>query len=119
MISIFITSLALAITAFVYSQLLTEPGQLLAWWGNFLDRFFQNDRRYVQGYGPHPVYKLLIGCTRCVSGQFALWFFLFQNWSFYRSGELMIIPYHIITISITIFFATLITKLYARLNQNP
>lgn len=113
-LSIFLLALAIAITGFVYSSILTEPDQLLHWWPGILERLFKNDDRINFGKGPHPFYRMLVGCPKCVSGQLALWFFLWKYWAHYARLELTIIPFHLMAVAITIFFATLITKLYEK-----
>lgn len=70
----------IAIFAYVYSNLLTEPNQILSGVYKKLYSFFKTDKRLMEGRGPHWLFKILIHCERCIAGQLALWFTLFGNW---------------------------------------
>ncbi len=59
------------VIGYVYSCELTGSGMLLDWWWNFLYREF-DIMNHEQGQEPK-LWKVLIGCERCVSGQISLW----------------------------------------------
>jgi hypothetical protein len=122
-------SVAIAIVAYVYSVILTDRGMLLsrvsAWisklchpktrmlktmypaaWQEYLDKPLIVGGKRVMDYTW--LYKMLIGCERCVSGQMALWWYLFtQNYDLME---------HIVFIALTIFITHTITVLWAKLN---
>ena len=55
----------LAIAAFTYSEILTEPDMILSYPYQWAERL------------PQWLFKLLIDCSKCVAGQWALWLFPF------------------------------------------
>jgi hypothetical protein len=78
--------LCFGLIAAVYSAILTEPEMLLNPWYNWLDRKLgPSSKQPIQGplqvgvsrsYGlPRAMwlFKLLIGCPRCVAGQAGVW----------------------------------------------
>jgi hypothetical protein len=84
-----VNSILLAVAAWVYVYVLLEPGAILGWWGDIVERL------------PHWLSEPLGGCEYCVGGQFALWFYVL------RRGEYDLIE-HILFITLTIFLITLI-----------
>lgn len=92
-------SLAIALSAFTYSNILTEPGQILHETYDRLERLL-----------PEWIFKPLIGCQYCVAGQWALWFFMYVCFVEIR------VPYywffHIWFIMQTIFITKIITYIY-------
>jgi hypothetical protein len=105
-------SLIIAITAVIYSVVLTQPGEIFGWLYGKLYTWF-NERnpckgtRAQRGLPDHPVFKILIGCFKCVSGQWAFWFFLIYAWSEYNI--FYVIP-HLLFTALTIFFSLIIYK---------
>lgn len=69
-------SILIAVSAFVYSYLLTRPGKLLNGFYNRADVFFKTDARQSKGKGPHWAFMLLINCEQCIAGQLALWLYV-------------------------------------------
>jgi len=61
---LFLYSLFLAIAAFTYSEILPAPGMLLNEAYGWLEINF-----------PPVIFKPLIGCCKCVAGQWALWLY--------------------------------------------
>lgn len=96
----YLLSLQIAIVAYVYSVILTEPDMLL----NKVYIELQNSKL------PDWFFKPLIGCFKCVSGQMALWGYV-----------LFIRPYsifeHVFFICLTIFISYIINKIYQWLNS--
>ncbi len=93
----YILSIKLAIVAFVYSEVLTEPGMALNWLFHLLNKL------------PEFLFKPLIGCFKCVSGQMALWVFLYFNWNGY---DLIAFGNHVFFISLTIIASWIVSKIW-------
>lgn len=110
----FLLSFLISITAFVYSNILTQPSEIFSSLYGRLDAFFGNDKRYCVGLGPHPIFKMIIGCEKCVSGQMALWIFLFLSYNNYLALEFSTIIYHVLFIGLTIFTTTIIKSIYSK-----
>jgi hypothetical protein len=72
-------ALLFGLLAFVYTQLLTQPGAMLSGFYNRLYKFFKTDERVASGSGPHWLFMILIHCCNCVAGQMAAWYFLFTH----------------------------------------
>lgn len=56
-------SILIAIAAFTYSEIITEPGEILSKPFQLLERL------------PEWLFKPLVGCCKCVAGQTALWLY--------------------------------------------
>lgn len=110
----FTLSFLIAVLAFVYSYILSQPGEPFGLLNKWLYRFFENDKRMQEGKELHPLYKLLIGCEKCIAGQIALWCFLLLNYSEYTIKALF--P-HILFVSLTIFLTVIIKGLYKKTIQ--
>lgn len=110
-IAIIFNAFLLASLGFTYSTILTEPGEIFSGLYKWLGSVFGNDKREIQGKGNHPIFKMIIGCHRCVTGQMALWFFVILNYGCYTF-------YHIIyaglLIGLSILFAETIKKIYTK-----
>jgi hypothetical protein len=95
-------SVAAALVAYVYCMILTEPGMILNAWYNFLD----------QRLGSKPwIFKPLVGCMYCVSGQAACWYYVFLYYSEYSLLE------HVFFISFAIYITPTIHKFYTWTQQ--
>jgi hypothetical protein len=83
-----------AIIGYVYSSVLTEPKMLLNKPYLFLERVF-----------PEFIFSPIIGCFRCVSGQIALWTYLFihKEYLWYK---------HILLVCLSILLSVIIDKIY-------
>lgn len=103
-----IFAFVIACTAVVYACVITEPGELLAFWKKFLDEKLNAQKRACLGLGPHPVFKVLVGCEKCISGQMAFWIFLAYNYHGYML--ITIIP-HLLFTGFTIFCAIAAKKI--------
>lgn len=113
-LNFFLLSFLISVTAFVYSNVLTQPSEIFSNLYGRLDSFFENDRRYVHGLDQHPIFKMVIGCEKCVSGQMSLWIFLFFNYKNYLAFEFSTIIYHALFIGLTIFTTTIIKSIYSK-----
>jgi hypothetical protein len=110
----FLLSFLISITAFVYSYILTQPTELFSGLYRLLDSVFKTDERNNKGLGMHPLFKLLIGCEKCVSGQWALWIYLILNFKNYLNLEFTGIIFHLLFIGLTIFTTTAIKSIYKK-----
>jgi hypothetical protein len=91
---------AIAVSAFTYSNILTEEGMLLYGFHGWAENRF---------YGPFRwVFQILINCQFCISGQWALWYYLI--YALHRSDYDLFT--HVWFILQTIFIAKVITWLY-------
>lgn len=113
-LSITITGILIGITAFVYSQILTQPGEIFAGLYRRLDNFFNTDERSCKGLGLHPVFKMIMACEKCVAGQMAFWFYIAFNYKEYLTGDLLNLIPHILLIGISIFTAITIKIIYTK-----
>jgi hypothetical protein len=93
-------TLLLAVAAFTYSEILTTPDMLLGKIFNYLERIL-----------PLWLFKPLIGCSKCVAGQWSLWLFLFLY--SYSSWQSIII--HGWFVMQSIFNTAIIRGLYYKL----
>jgi hypothetical protein len=55
-----------ALTAIIYSEVLTAPGMILGWWDKLIHRYIK----------PEYLLKPLGDCVYCLGGQVALWGYL-------------------------------------------
>src|SRR3982750_423059 len=90
---------AVALSAFTYSVILTEQGQILYPVSLFLEDHL-----------PEWLYKPLIGCQYCVSGQWALWFYFYITLC--QNEVNYLIWLHLWFICQTIFITKIITYFY-------
>ena len=110
-----IATIFIAITAFVYSNILTQPGEIFGKVYEQLDSFFGTDKRSCAGKGLHPIFKMIMACEKCVSGQLAFWYFLAHYYTGYLSGTQSFIYNaleHAIFTCTTIFVTTIIKSLH-------
>lgn len=103
-------SILIAITAFVYSYVLIQPGEIFSKLYLKLDVLFKTDRRAFNGLGPHPLFKMIMWCEKCVAGQLSIWIFLIYAWPKYLNYNFIWIIPHILFVALTIFL-TIIIKL--------
>jgi energy-coupling factor transporter transmembrane protein EcfT len=90
-----LSSLAVALVAYVYSEILTAPGMLLNGWYNFAERTLKPE-----------LFKPLAGCYKCVAGQLATWHYIYNYYQTYSIQE------HALYISFAIFSAILLNTLH-------
>lgn len=94
-------TLAIAISAFVFSNMLTDNGMI------FHDLFEWLEERL-----PEWIFKPLIGCQYCVAGQWSLWFFIW--FAMFRANDYELYL-HIWFIMQTIFITKIVTEFYYRI----
>lgn len=107
----FISSFLIALAAVLFVFVLSEPGEIFGWLRRILFNLFDNDTRINRGEDLHPVYKMTIGCEKCVAGQWAFWSMLIINWRAYLVSWKFFIP-HLLFVALTISLAMIIAKLY-------
>lgn len=107
-------SFLIAILAVVYTYILTQPGQLFNGLYNKLDKFFKTDTRRSNGKSEHPLFKILIYCHLCLSGQVALWLFIYFNWINYFINPFYTLLSHVFTVATTILMAAIIKGIYTK-----
>jgi len=112
--SLILTALLIAVTGFTYSYILTQPGEVFGWIYGKLDVLFKTDKRSCDGLGFHPVFKMIMACEKCVSGQMALWIFIILNYQNYLQSFIWHLVFHILFIGTSIFLATLIKSYYQK-----
>jgi len=112
--SLILTALLIAVTAFTYSYILTQPGEVFGWIYGKLDVLFQTEKRYDLGKDTHPLFKMTMACYKCVSGQMALWIFIILNYQDYLQSFIWHLIFHILFIGTSIFLATLIKSFYQK-----
>lgn len=89
---------AIAVSAFTYSNILTEGDMILAPVWSWVDERFVGRQRWI--------FQVLINCQFCISGQWALWYYLIYYHSHYDFFT------HVWFILQTIFMAKVVTWLY-------
>jgi hypothetical protein len=99
MSDLLIYSFFIALVGYTYSIVLTAPGMIL----NSFYIFAQSKLGHKE-----KLFNVLIDCPKCVSGQWALWIYLFI-------GDYNFIV-HILFIITTIWFSMIINKIYTWLS---
>jgi hypothetical protein len=93
MLEIVLYSLLIAITSCVYVFILTDTGMILGWWCDLLHKYIKSDW----------ILKPIIDCEYCISGQIALWSYLFIYKSIFE---------WFVFIILSIFFTRIINRLW-------
>lgn len=96
MLEILILSFFISIVAFVYAVILVDDGMILFGYKKFL---------YKTIGKVDYLFKPVVGCPYCVSGQFALWLYLIL---YYDQGYNLL--EHITLVSLSIFNIAIIKK---------
>jgi hypothetical protein len=86
-----LTASAITVIAFVFSYILTDEGEIMAWYYRLILRL------------PDWLFKPLGGCGRCLAGQIGLWYGFTLDW---RS--------HIVLVFLSILLTDIILKVYER-----
>ncbi len=95
-----ITSFSIALVSFVYSVVLTEPGMIL-------NKFYL----YLERKLPVLLFKPLIGCGKCVTGQVSIFYSIYYLFEYEENINIFVI------ISLSIFVFIIIDKLYTWLTN--
>ncbi len=114
LITNFLFAFTVSITAFTYSYILTQPSEVFSWLYKQLNILFKNSERYQRGDDMHPIFKLLIGCEKCVSGQMALWIYIIICGRNYFNDFVTHLIIHILFVATTIFLTTIIKFIYTK-----
>lgn len=117
MLATFTYTIFIAITAFTYSYILTQPNEIFGKLYGIFNTLFKTDKRISAGKGVHPLFKMIMWCEKCVSGQMALWIFLAFHYNYYLinlSLAIQTLITHIIFIGTTIFLTVIIKSIYIK-----
>lgn len=98
----YILALHIAITAYICSNVLTQPEHILCGVYNRLYKFFKTDERAEIGKGKHWLFMVLIHCEKCIAGQWSNIIYLILYWRNYDFLQ------HIFFMSFTILMAVVI-----------
>jgi len=108
-------AILIAVLAIVYTNILTQGGHIFNGLYNKLDKFFNTDKRICEGKSHHPLFKILIQCELCFSGQFSLWIFIIFNYNNYLSNPFTTALQHVLFISLTIFCTSILKSIYKKI----
>lgn len=100
-------TVAIAVSAFVYTNMLTDTGMILHNLNNRLDSLIVGKYRWL--------YTILIGCQFCVAGQWALWYYLY--FIFFKIHGCYELEIHIWFIMQTIFITKVVTFVYYAMHK--
>lgn len=107
-------SIIIAMIAFVYSVLLTEENALLNGTYNRLYDWFKTDERAAKGKPVDPIFMLIMYCERCIAGQIAFWFFIYENWIYYFEDPIQALLYHFGFVALTIILTVTLKESYIK-----
>lgn len=110
----FILSFLIALFSFVYTNILTGNGELLGSIYTKMYHYFNSDYREQRGHARHPIFKVLIDCEKCVSGQIALWSFLIIHIDGYSEVSFILVLKHLLFITLTIFLTIVVKSFYQK-----
>lgn len=88
-----------SVLAFVYSDILVQPGEALSFVPTVVQKVTSLEW----------IHKITFHCSKCISGQIAFWSYLLQHFESFNIGTCVII------ISLSIFFAAFLTKLWQKI----
>lgn len=108
----------IAVFAFVYSYILTQPQQILNGIFKRLDLFFKTAQRADQGKPVHWLFKIILQCEKCVAGQIALWLYGFTHIDEYIESPIETPFLHLAFITMTIFLTAIIKNIYTKQIEN-
>lgn len=106
--------LLIAVLGVTYTYILTKPGQIFNGLYNKMDVWFKTDARAMKGKDKHWLFKVLIYCHLCFSGQFSAWLYLALNYKNYLISPLQTLLLHIFFVALTIFSAGVIKGIYTK-----
>lgn len=112
-------SFLIAVFAFVYSIILTEPHMLLNPLYKKLDQFFNGATcKREARQSKHWLFKIIIHCEKCIAGQISLWLYTFTHIMEYQEYPIETFFLHMAFITMTIFLVCLIKNIYTKYIQN-
>lgn len=97
----------IAVLAFTYTNILTEPNQIFNGLYKKLDSLFNGTTGKK-----HWLFKIIIHCEKCFAGQTALWLYALTHIMEYQEYPWETPFLHIAFIAFTIFLTSLITHIY-------
>lgn len=101
MTALLFLSIKAAVVAFVYTEILVAGDQILNPWYKFLER----------KVGKYPwIFKPLVDCGKCVSGQISLWSYLVFYFHFYNVLD------HAFVICLAIMLTVIIKIIYQKIH---
>lgn len=113
----FILSFLIAVLSYVYTNVLTEPTEIFSKWKAWLHNKLNDEDKLNAGLGYHALFKVLVHCEKCFSGQAALWVYLILSFNTYLDSILIpkalfiLTLKHLCFIALTIFTTIIIKKL--------
>lgn len=117
----FILSFLIAVLAYVYTNVLTEPDEILSGWKSWLNNKLNDEERLSNGLGYHPLYKVLVHCEKCFAGQVALWVYLILSFETYKDSVFIpkvlffLVFKHVCFITLTILTTIIIKKIVEKI----
>lgn len=105
-------SLLIALCAFTYSVILTQPKMIFYPLYKFLSNKFVKEE--PTGQKEHWFFKIIIHCEKCVAGQWALWVYLYLHLWDYISTPIETLSNHAAFVLITIFIITIIKPIHEK-----
>jgi hypothetical protein len=108
MLDLIIWGVGVAIAAFTYCSILVQPGMILNGWYNWLDKLIGPGSGDMLNDGPGRaewLFKPLVGCCKCVAGQFGLWSYLILFPSYN-------LAHHILFVTLVIYLIKFVEQAY-------
>lgn len=105
-------SIMIALIAFAYSDLMTEPNMLFNGLFNWLHVKFKTDERAMNGKPVNPFFMFLMYCSKCVAGQIAFWYFLKEVHSIYLYDFFNVLFIHLSFVAQTIVITAFLKEIY-------
>ena len=83
MVEIFGYGMICAMAGFLISVVLTREGEILSWYPGLLQWLIRAPGNDFYSYSRVQffIHKLALGCSKCLAGQLAFWFFVFTDYS--------------------------------------
>lgn len=97
-----------AVIGVVWSHLLTQPMELFEFWPNWVEKVFPYKRF-------EKVHKVMYQCEKCVAGQIALWFSVWDIYRFNFSPTVIHVMFDFAAICSAILFAYIIVLIIKRI----
>ena len=108
-LKLYILTWVIAVCGYTYVNILTDTNMILSPWRLFL---FKKLNNCDGGAEDNWLFKILVGCAYCVSGQWSLWAYLFI--SIFGSDLFDKIEYnpfiHAVVVMVTVFNVAIINK---------
>lgn len=104
MADVIIYSIAFGITGFLVSAILTQPGEVLAWWPEVVQWVARTKKKSPMEYNAVQWWfsKITYLCGKCIAGNLSIWYAFFEL----EPGS------GFVTVSLSIFSAWAIEKYY-------